>query len=341
MAQASPQVEDGYTRIADEYLEALVAADYPASVLRFVLAVVRETWGWQRKEAAIPTKRFMVLLEVGRRRVYQIRDDAVRHNLIECDEGEHSDTPVYRVQKHWTDWLVWKSEKTWDWQPQDSASQPHSEGRYTVKDDIHSVCEDRPSQLRVDRTSLPVKGRETRENKRENDSPPNPPTDNGGGVTEDGNGDNDSGVGSDWSSRRDAKRLHIGPSPDVVVESDWGHLADNYPNLAATIEAFVHWPRRFQLDLFRALVNAIHAEADEWVPDRQAACALIEEFPPLSGEQNLPQRWMQRVEPIAAKRLQQRRARTREMEEELRLQREWEENQRLFESDEGEGDDDE
>jgi len=37
-------------RIADEYLEALIAADYPSSLLRFVLAVVRETWGWREME---------------------------------------------------------------------------------------------------------------------------------------------------------------------------------------------------------------------------------------------------------------------------------------------------
>jgi phage replication O-like protein O len=115
MAQASPQVEDGYTRIANEFLEAFMAADYPASVLRFMLVVMRETWGWGRREARIPTKRFVdVFGGVTDRRIQQIRDDCLRHNLLEVDGGDQFDVPVYRIQKHYTDWLTWKSLKPWD-----------------------------------------------------------------------------------------------------------------------------------------------------------------------------------------------------------------------------------
>src|SRR5690554_656687 len=115
MAERSPQLEDGYTRIVDEFLEALIHADYPASVLRFMLIVVRETWGWQRKEAAIPTKRFQEAFgNVTKRRVEQVREDCLRHNLIDVDPGEQFDTPTYRIQKRYTDWLTWKTRKPWN-----------------------------------------------------------------------------------------------------------------------------------------------------------------------------------------------------------------------------------
>lgn len=152
--QASPQVEDGYTRIADEFLEALICADYPASVLRFMLVVVRETWGWQRKEAKIPTKRFVEAFGVTERRVRQIRDDCLRHNLIEVESGEQFDTPIYRVQKRYMDWLTWKTNNPW-------------EGPPTRKTNIPSFPEDEHTDSSEDRYTEHIK--ESLKEKREND----------------------------------------------------------------------------------------------------------------------------------------------------------------------------
>lgn len=158
MAERSPQVEDGYTRIADEFLEALIHADYPASVLRFMLIVVRETWGWQRKEAAIPTKRFAEVFRVTERRVRQIRDDCLRHNLIEVEPGEQFETPIYRIQKRYLDWLTWKTNNPW-------------EGPPTRKTNIPSFPEDEHTEYSEDEPSDPIKGRESlKEKEREDDT---------------------------------------------------------------------------------------------------------------------------------------------------------------------------
>jgi phage replication O-like protein O len=154
MSQASPQVEDGYTRIADEFLEALIHADYPASVLRFVLVVVRETWGWQKKEAEIPTKRFVEVFGVTERRVRQIRDDCLRHNLIEVEHGDQFETPIYRVQKRYTDWMTWKTNNPW-------------EGPSTRKTNLPSFPEDEPSDSSEDEPSYLLK--RSTEKYREND----------------------------------------------------------------------------------------------------------------------------------------------------------------------------
>lgn len=112
--QASPQIEDGFTRIANEYLEEFVRWDYPASVMRFVLIVIRETWGYRRQQAAIPASRFEELLGVSRARVYQIRLDALRHNLITIDNLNPGTTAVYSVQKRHTDWIVWRSRRSFE-----------------------------------------------------------------------------------------------------------------------------------------------------------------------------------------------------------------------------------
>ncbi|MBT2772946.1 replication protein [Halomonas sp. ISL-60] len=48
-----PQVEDGYTRIANELLEQIMAAPLTLREMRVVMAVVRLTFGWNRKQARV------------------------------------------------------------------------------------------------------------------------------------------------------------------------------------------------------------------------------------------------------------------------------------------------
>jgi phage replication O-like protein O len=46
---ASPQVEDGFTRIANELMEAFIRAELPGVQMRIAMIVMRETYGYQRK----------------------------------------------------------------------------------------------------------------------------------------------------------------------------------------------------------------------------------------------------------------------------------------------------
>lgn len=146
----SPQLENGYTRIANEWLEAFIVSPYPASVKEFVLVVVRETWGYNRKEAEIPISKFQQFFGVTRARIYQIRDDCLRHNIIEIDEGGQFESATYRVQKHYLDWIEWRPKKgnrlhtikdAVDSQAR--GRQPSTRSTETVKDAVDSDCQGR------------------------------------------------------------------------------------------------------------------------------------------------------------------------------------------------------
>lgn len=50
---ANPQTEDGYTAIANEIMEALIAADLSGQEFRIALLVIRKTYGFKKKEDAI------------------------------------------------------------------------------------------------------------------------------------------------------------------------------------------------------------------------------------------------------------------------------------------------
>lgn len=58
---ASPQTENGYTRVANELLEAIMRAPLTAREFRVILAVARETFGWARKAASMRTSRVATL----------------------------------------------------------------------------------------------------------------------------------------------------------------------------------------------------------------------------------------------------------------------------------------
>lgn len=47
---ASPQLEDGYTRIANELMEELIRRDFNGSQLKVILCLIRNTYGYGRKE---------------------------------------------------------------------------------------------------------------------------------------------------------------------------------------------------------------------------------------------------------------------------------------------------
>lgn len=48
-----PQLEHGYTRIAHTLLEAILQYPFTGGELKLVLAVIRSTYGWGRKEALL------------------------------------------------------------------------------------------------------------------------------------------------------------------------------------------------------------------------------------------------------------------------------------------------
>lgn len=258
MPQASPQVEDGYTRIADEFLEALIAADYPASVIRFVLIVVRETWGWQRKESKIPAKRFADALGVTERRVRQIRDDCLRHNLIEVEAGDQFDTPTYRVQKHYTDWLTWKTGHPWEY-------------KSTRKTGMPTFPEDEYSAFPEDRSADHIKESST-------------------------NSQREQARGENEDDERPRPRAESYP-PQADPSADTSYLKQNHPCTAQWLFTNCkRWSNKIRDRWLAAIVTAIESASDEWITSDQQAAELLATHPPKGSEENLPSKWLERVE---------------------------------------------
>lgn len=99
---ASPQVENGYTRIANELLEALMTADLNGTQFRIMLAVIRESYGRQSTTATLSYSRLATLVDQPRTVVARNLTQLVNRQFLR-HEGENVST--WSVQKDYTQWL--------------------------------------------------------------------------------------------------------------------------------------------------------------------------------------------------------------------------------------------
>lgn len=58
MRKEGIQKENGFTGIANELLDSLITSDLSHRELKLVLAIIRRTWGWKKKEDIISLSQF-------------------------------------------------------------------------------------------------------------------------------------------------------------------------------------------------------------------------------------------------------------------------------------------
>jgi len=105
--KASPQLEDGHTRIANELLEALIAIRLPGEEFRIALAVIRKTYGFNKTMDRISMGQFEKMTGIPRERCRRVMKRLVGKNIITKDGSFWK--PTYGPQKNY---LLWKSDAT-------------------------------------------------------------------------------------------------------------------------------------------------------------------------------------------------------------------------------------
>lgn len=102
----TPQTEDGYTRIANELLEAFSTLDASGSAWRVFMVVLRKTYGFHKKEDAISLTQFESMSKLNHRSVCRGLNELIQSRIIEVRKNGYIN--VYRVQK---DYSLWGSDK--------------------------------------------------------------------------------------------------------------------------------------------------------------------------------------------------------------------------------------
>jgi len=102
---ASPQLENGYTPIANELLEAVYSADLNATQLKIVLFIMRYTYGFSRKQHTLSVSFIANGTGISRRYItseLQKLIDANIVKIIETQVGTRART--LQINKHYKEW---------------------------------------------------------------------------------------------------------------------------------------------------------------------------------------------------------------------------------------------
>lgn len=98
-----PQVEDGYTRIADELLGALCTADFTAREFRVVHFVIKQTYGWNRKSHRMSASFIAGGTGLHESRASKVLNELIRRKVIIREGGSRSSISL---NKHSDQWLA-------------------------------------------------------------------------------------------------------------------------------------------------------------------------------------------------------------------------------------------
>lgn len=100
----SPQLENGYTKIANEIMNALVAYRIPGEQMQCLLFIIRKTYGFNKKEDAISNKQFCDATGLKRSSVCRAINGLIDKNIV--SKKANKVVPTYRFNKNYSKWKV-------------------------------------------------------------------------------------------------------------------------------------------------------------------------------------------------------------------------------------------
>ena len=103
-----PKLEDGYARIANELLEALVGYPFSGGELRVVLAIVRRTYGWNRTRCLLRQTTLARLTRLHDRQIQRILISLRRQGVLFRDRSTRPFT--YELNTAYLGWREWPCE---------------------------------------------------------------------------------------------------------------------------------------------------------------------------------------------------------------------------------------
>ncbi|NWO10186.1 replication protein [Chromohalobacter salexigens] len=97
----SPQVEEGFTRIANELFEALIQAPLTDRERRVALAVVRLTYGWNKKADRIADSQIAEIAHLPRQKVNQVKQQLLAKKVLVVEGAGHGLTSLNKYFDEW------------------------------------------------------------------------------------------------------------------------------------------------------------------------------------------------------------------------------------------------
>jgi phage replication O-like protein O len=108
----SAQLEDGYTRIANELLENLPRFKFNGTQLRIIMVVWRFTYGFKRKDHEMSLSFFVKATGLGKTQLDRELSNLISYNvLIVTEESTYTKSRKLGFNKHFDEWKIENSQK--------------------------------------------------------------------------------------------------------------------------------------------------------------------------------------------------------------------------------------
>lgn len=101
---ASPQLKNGYTRIANELLNEIMKVNLNGTQFRLVLAIWRYTYGFKRKSHPMSVTYLAELINTSRSAVDRELNALIERNMVKIVEVNERGTRVLSVNKNHKEW---------------------------------------------------------------------------------------------------------------------------------------------------------------------------------------------------------------------------------------------
>jgi phage replication O-like protein O len=102
---ANPQVENGHLKIANEVWEHLIVSGMSGSEFPIVMAVIRQSWGWKKKQTEISLLQFKGFTRLPERTIAHCLKSLVhRKILIHVPGGGRGNSSKWTFNKDWEKW---------------------------------------------------------------------------------------------------------------------------------------------------------------------------------------------------------------------------------------------
>lgn len=103
---ANVQKDHGYTQVAHELLEALSRANLSGQEFRFVMHLIRNTYGYNRKDYSASLANIGQAIDMNRISVKKTTDKLLAHRVIAVSPQGNRKPVKYRINKDYDTWLL-------------------------------------------------------------------------------------------------------------------------------------------------------------------------------------------------------------------------------------------
>lgn len=101
---ANPQLEDGYTKIANPIQDALCGFRVPGELRQILDFILRKTFGWNKTEDAISMSQFVELTHMKKPNIVRAIKKLSDHSIIFVRKDGINSIPFYKLNKDYEQW---------------------------------------------------------------------------------------------------------------------------------------------------------------------------------------------------------------------------------------------